>query len=118
MEISGTGPYMLVADVLALPPFYSYRSRRARRCMLVRMNSEAPINSEWLITELLDEKPNAKYCWQYHQRGPTKDWVLAIDIGTGTDKILNVSESQLDAITAGDEQARDHLLARLQALLR
>ena len=90
----------------------------ARRCMLVRMNSETPINSEWLITELLDEKPNAKYCWQCHQRGPTKDWVLAIDIGTGTDKILNVSESQLDAITAGDEHARDHLLARLSALLR
>src|SRR5712692_4593832 len=122
---------MLVADVLALPPFYSHRAGRsrqprlarrraerrtarasprsepprhvherrhsqprefmrsttcgthresigvapswlspamvapmaARRCMLVRMNSETPINSEWLITELLDEKPNAKYTW-------------------------------------------------------
>ena len=84
---------------------------------LFRMNPP-PVNSEWLITELLDEKPNAKYSWQYYERGPTKDWVLTIDLGTGTDKILNVSESQLDAITAGDEQARDHLLARLQALLR
>jgi hypothetical protein len=86
--------------------------------MLVGMNSETPVNSEWLITELLDEKPNAKYSWQYYQRGPTKDWVLAIDIGTRMDKILNVSESQLDAITAGDEQAREQLLARLRALFR
>ena len=77
-----------------------------------------PVNSEWLITELLDEKPNAKYSWQYYERGPTKDWVLTIDIGTGRERVLNVSESQLNAITTGDELARDRLQARLRALLR